>query len=66
MGNLLLALQALGLILEQAQAVNALIQEAQASGQDITADQLAQLSSDYQTAVTQLNADIAAAKAAGK
>lgn len=63
--NTLIALQLAAQLLSQLQNINAVIQQAQSSGVDITPEQLDGLAGDYGTAKAQLDADIAAAKAAG-
>lgn len=64
--NTLIALQLAAQLLAQLQSINAIIQQAQSSGVDVSAEQLDGLVTDYETAHAQLDADIAAAKAAGK
>lgn len=66
MGNVLLALQVAAQLIQQLEAINSLVQQAQQSGVDITPDQLDQLVTQYTAAHQQLDTDIAAAKAAGK
>ena len=64
--NALIALQVAAQLLQQLEAINALITTSAQTGVDISSDQLDQLVTNYNTAHTQLDADIAAAKAAGK
>lgn len=64
--NIGVALSVLIGLLEQAASIGTLIKNAQASGADITPDQLTALVASYNSALAQLNADIAAAKSAGK
>lgn len=64
--NIELALSLLIGLVEQLASVAGLIKTAQASGVDITSDQLDQAAAQYTAAATQLNADIATAKTAGK
>jgi len=66
MGNVLIATQILTTLLTQALQVNQLIQQAQAKGVDLSAADLDALKAAYSAAVDKLNADIAAAAAAGK
>lgn len=66
MNNTLVALQLAAQLLQQLQNINSMVQQAQASGTDLTSAQLDTLSSDYGTAHAQLDADIVTAKAAGK
>jgi hypothetical protein len=65
MQNTLIALNLLSALLQQAISIGSTIASAQQSGTDITPDQLATLSGDYQAALTQLETDIAAAAAKG-
>lgn len=64
--NALIALQIAAQLLQQLEAINAMVAASAQSGVDISSDQLDQLSMNYSTAHAQLDADIAAAKAAGK
>lgn len=64
--NTLIALQLAAQLLSQLQTINSVIQQAQAAGVDVTSGQLDGLVTDYQAAHAQLDASIAAAKAAGK
>ncbi len=66
MGNILTAVQILTALLTEALQVNQQISAAQAAGVDISASQLAALIAGYNSAMAQLNADIAKAAAAGK
>ena len=66
MDTTLLALQIAAQLLEQLTAINQLVQNAQATGVDVTSDQLDGLVTGYKAAHAQFDADIAAAKAAGK
>lgn len=64
--NTLIALQLAAQLLEQLQNINAVIQQAQAAGVDVTSAQLDGLSQDYGATHAKLDVDIATAKAAGK
>lgn len=64
--NTLVALQLAAQLLQQLQTINSMVQQAQASGTDITSGQLDSLVSDYGAVHAQLDADMVAAKAAGK
>lgn len=64
--NTLIALQLAAQLLSQLQNINAVIQQAQAAGVDVSPEQLDGLATDYTTVHAQLDHDIAAAKAAGK
>jgi hypothetical protein len=58
--NVIIALNALAGILQQATSLNALLTQAQTEGRDLTDAELAQVLSDYQAAHTKLDQDIAA------
>lgn len=64
--NTIVVLQLGAQLLQQLETINAMIQQAQASGTDLTPAQVDSLVSDYGAVHAQLSADIAAAKAAGK
>ena len=66
MGNILTAVQILTALLTEALQVNQQISAAQSAGIDITPGQLSALIASYNSAMAQLNADIAKAAAAGK
>jgi hypothetical protein len=66
MQNILLALSLLGTLLQQAMGIGSAIATAQASGTDVTPEQLASFVTDWNTAKAKLDADIATAQAAGK
>lgn len=61
-----LALNLLFGLLDRASAIQGLFSKAQAEGRDITSAELDALVADDEAARTQLQADIAAARAAGK
>lgn len=64
--NALIALQIAAQLLQQLEAINSMVAASAQSGVDISSEQLDQLATNYSTAHAQLDADIAAAKAAGK
>ena len=66
MPNIILALNLLGSLLTQALSIGSAIASAQASGTDLTSDQVTSFADDAQTSLTKLASDITAAKAAGK